>query len=155
MGLTREQLGPAARAEYDRQMALRVQNAIATATPPAPSAIAQRVRKGIKSSKQDAVEFLNICERAQLPKPELEFVFHPTRKWRFDYAWPKYKLALEVDGGVFIGGAHNSGRGFLEDHEKLNSAAVIGWRVLKVQPKDILKFETVDMVARAMKGRCI
>ena len=28
-----------------------------------------------------------------------EYRFHPTRKWRFDYAWPENKIALEVEGG--------------------------------------------------------
>ena len=28
-----------------------------------------------------------------------EFRFHETRKWRFDYAFPSHKIAIEVDGG--------------------------------------------------------
>lgn len=35
---------------------------------------------------------------------EPEFVrehrFHPTRRWRFDFAWPDEKVALEVEGGT-------------------------------------------------------
>ena len=36
---------------------------------------------------------------AGLPAPEREFVFHPLRKWRFDFAWPEQFVAAEVEGG--------------------------------------------------------
>lgn len=41
------------------------------------------------------------CSFAQLPSPELEHKFHPTRKWRFDGAWPDQKIAFEVEGGTW------------------------------------------------------
>ena len=31
--------------------------------------------------------------------PQLQYKFHPTRKWAFDFAWPEVMLAAEVDGG--------------------------------------------------------
>jgi len=34
-----------------------------------------------------------------LPKPEQEFRFAPTRDWRFDLAWSPYLVASEADGG--------------------------------------------------------
>lgn len=46
---------------------------------------------------------------------EREYVFHPKRKWRFDFAWPHIKLAVEVEGGVHAGGRHNRGSGFVAD----------------------------------------
>jgi oligoendopeptidase F len=36
-----------------------------------------------------------------------QHVFHPTRKWRFDFAFLDIFLAVEVDGGLYIGGAHS------------------------------------------------
>ncbi|MGL4930900.1 MAG: hypothetical protein ACRC4H_12435, partial [Plesiomonas sp.] len=57
-----------------------------------------------------------------LPKPVSEYVFHPTRKWRLDFAWPEYRLALEIHGGVYSGGRHTRGAGFTEDREKMNEA---------------------------------
>ncbi len=64
-----------------------------------------------------------------------EHVFHPTRKWRFDYAVPKIKLAIEYNGhGGFIGksgaSGHSSIKGITNDAEKMNSAIACGWRVL-------------------------
>jgi very-short-patch-repair endonuclease len=63
------------------------------------------------------------------PLPESEYRFHPTRRWRFDFAWPAQRVAVEVDGGQWRagGGRHNTD----QDREKLNTAAAMGWRVLR------------------------
>ena len=37
--------------------------------------------------------------------PEREFRFCE-RRWRFDFAWPSHKVAVEIDGGIFIHGRH-------------------------------------------------
>jgi very-short-patch-repair endonuclease len=66
-----------------------------------------------------------------LPEPVAEYRFHTTRRWRFDYAWPQLRLALEVDGGAWVGGRHTRGAGYEKDCEKLNAALLAGWRVLR------------------------
>lgn len=71
------------------------------------------------------------CRAFDLPEPVAEFRFHPDRRWRFDYAWPDRKVAVEIDGGVWIQGRHNHPTGYLRDMEKLNAAAELGWRVLR------------------------
>lgn len=71
------------------------------------------------------------CRAFGLPEPVAEFRFHPQRRWRFDWAWPDRKLALEEDGGVWIRGRHNHPTGYLADMEKLNAAVELGWRVLR------------------------
>lgn len=78
-----------------------------------------------------------LCRTAGLPEPVPEYQFHPTRKWRFDYAWPLRLFALEVDGGVWTQGRHTRGAGRLADMEKQSEAALAGWRVLYVQPRDL------------------
>tara|TARA_R110002126_G_scaffold288065_2_gene441348 strand:+ start:900 stop:1049 length:150 start_codon:yes stop_codon:yes gene_type:complete len=35
-------------------------------------------------------------KKAGIPTPEAEYRFHPTRRWRFDFARPDKKLAVEV-----------------------------------------------------------
>lgn len=64
-----------------------------------------------------------------IPRPVSEHQFHPTRRWRFDFAWPARRVAVEIDGGRWkaLGGRH-AGDG---DREKLNAAAALGWRVLR------------------------
>lgn len=86
-----------------------------------------------------------------LPRPLKEFVFHPTRKWRFDLAWPLHWLAVECDGGVWTSGRHTRGYGFEEDCHKLNEATLLGWRVLRVTSKLIASGEAVAWIAKAMK----
>lgn len=72
---------------------------------------------------------LNKCER--------EFRFHKTRKWRFDLAWPDYKVAVEIDGGQFkkFGGRHARDT----DREKINNAVILGWSVLRFSGEMIKK----------------
>ena len=64
-----------------------------------------------------------------LPPAQREHRFHATRRWRFDFAYPAQRLAVECDGGQFApgGGRHNRD----SDRVKLNAAAALGWRVLR------------------------
>tara|TARA_R110000868_G_scaffold51318_4_gene162889 strand:- start:1338 stop:1718 length:381 start_codon:yes stop_codon:yes gene_type:complete len=66
---------------------------------------------------------------------ELEWRFHPVRRWRFDYAVPEIKLAVEYAGHAgFIGkgvSGHSTIKGLTNDSEKANSAIAHGWRVLQ------------------------
>lgn len=74
-----------------------------------------------------------------LPLPTPEFMFHPTRKWRIDFAWPDLKLALEVEGGVYTqkGGGHRSISGWDANQEKYNELTVMGWFLLRVTPDQL------------------
>lgn len=72
-----------------------------------------------------------------------EHRFCPPRLWRFDFAWPSMALAVEIEGGAFIGGRHTRGAGFRGDAEKYATALLLGWRVLRVP----------DMWIRPPKGQ--
>lgn len=63
---------------------------------------------------------------------EQEYRFHPKRRWRFDFAWPEKRIAVEVEGGTWTGGRHTRGAGFEADCEKYMEALLAGWRVLRV-----------------------
>lgn len=75
-----------------------------------------------------------------------EFEFHPKRKWRFDFAFQVERVAIEVDGGVHTGGRHTRGDGFEADAEKMSTAAVYGWRVLRVTAKTIKNGQAITWV---------
>jgi hypothetical protein len=81
-----------------------------------------------------------------LPRPEREWKFEAKRRWRFDYAWPQQMIALEVEGGVWTGGRHTRGAGFVKDMEKYNRAAVLGWRLLRVTPDKLVSGGTFEML---------
>lgn len=66
-----------------------------------------------------------------IPAPLTEYKFHPKRKFRADFAWPEFMLLVEVEGGQYIRGRHQSPKGFEADCEKYNLAALEGWVVLR------------------------
>ena len=99
---------------------------------------AKSVVTKVKEAQQvDELHQRVLAQLVGFPDPATELVFHPKRKWRFDYAWEEQKLALEVHGGIHSGGRHTRGRGFVEDRAKMNEATLLGWTVLEVTPEHI------------------
>ena len=82
-----------------------------------------------------------------------EFRFHPTRKWRFDYAFPSLRVAVEVDGGVWTGGRHINPAGYVNDMEKLNTAASMGWLVLRITTDDRFASKTYELINNTLEQR--
>ena len=85
---------------------------------------------------------------AGFPKPETEYKFHPTRKWRIDLCYPGVRLALECQGGIWMkgGGAHSRPANIERDIEKHNALVMAGWTLLLVTPKTIKSGEALKMV---------
>ena len=88
-------------------------------------------------ARRAALPFPTLCVAAGLPPPVAEHRFHPVRRWRFDFAWPEKRLAVEVEGGVFVQGRHARGAGIRADIEKYNAAVLMGWRVLRYLPEQL------------------
>lgn len=97
--------------------------------------------------------FLLMLKARKMPTPTLEYVFAPPRRFRLDYAWVEQKVGLEVDGGIWTGGAHGRGTGILRDQTKTNLAAGLGWRILRCTPRKLMADETLDHIARALEWR--
>lgn len=111
----------------------------------------------VKASKPGStgkiIPFSAFCEAAGLPTPVAEYRFHPTRKWRLDWAWVEQRLAVEVDGGIWVRGAHGRGIGIQRDQEKGREAAALGWRIIRCQPKELTTASLVDVITRALRWR--
>lgn len=75
-----------------------------------------------------------------------EYRFHPKRRWRFDYAIPEHKIAIEVEGGVWTNGRHTRGKGYINDMEKYNEAVIGGWRLIRVTPDQLITTYTLKAV---------
>ena len=73
--------------------------------------------------------------------------------WRFDYAFPDFKVALEVEGGVFTGGRHTRSLGFLNDIEKYNAAAVLGWTVVRTVPDELYTEKNLAMLKALIEAK--
>lgn len=84
-------------------------------------------------------------------EPVREYQFHGLRKWRFDFAWPNIKIAVEVEGGVWTGGRHTRGKGFIDDCEKYNQAALGGWMVLRFPVEKIKSGDAIKTILVALK----
>lgn len=116
---------------------------------------------------------------AGLPEFVTEFQFCE-RRWRFDYAWPFFRIALEVEGGAHgrlivitsgyerrkgqsvpikagtrlrVGGRHQSGPGFEGDCVKYSTAAVLGWMVLRATTRQIRDGVALALVRDAFRAR--
>jgi len=97
--------------------------------------------------------FTTICRTQLGVECVKEYRFHPTRKWRFDYAFVEHKIAIEVDGGVWINGRHNRAAGYVKDLEKFNAAAAMGWVVIKYTPEQLYRSATFDLIKETIKNR--
>ncbi|MBX3050835.1 MAG: hypothetical protein KF753_05135 [Caldilineaceae bacterium] len=75
--------------------------------------------------------FLAHWKRNELPALTPEYRFHPDRRWRFDYALPEQRIAVEVEGGTWQNGRHNRAKGYAKDAEKYNAAQGLGWQVFR------------------------
>ena len=99
--------------------------------------------------------FLFQVKALGLPEPEREHCFmKPKRQFRFDFAWPDLKIAVEVEGGTFAKGKsrHTTGIGFHKDCIKYNYAVEDRWRVLRGDVKMVESGELVNALERVMRG---
>lgn len=93
------------------------------------------------------------CRGVGLPRAEPEWGFHPTRQWRFDRAWPAFKVAVEIDGGVFSKGRHTRGLGYEEDCVKMAEALLLGWSVYRFSTGQIKKGVAIAFLERDLLPR--
>lgn len=73
----------------------------------------------------------------EIPQWEREYSFSKKRRFRFDFAWPQFKLAVEIQGGIWVNGGHSRGSGLNKDYEKNFYALALGWRILYVSVNQI------------------
>lgn len=97
--------------------------------------------------------FPQFCQSQGLPAPTPEHRFHDQRKWRFDFAWPQHKIAIEVEGGIWTGGRHITQKGFIGDMEKYTEAAIAGWCVIRISPCALMTLHAIGLVKRALQAR--
>ncbi len=95
--------------------------------------------------------------KAMKIKHEREFQFNPNRKWKADFRIDD--VLVEVDGGNRMAvrtktGAVAIGRHSQDkDYEKLASAAILGWRVIRVTPRQVKSGQALDWILEAIKRK--
>lgn len=84
-----------------------------------------------------------------MPLPEYRFN-KPHSQHRFDFAWPEQKLAVEIEGGVWINGGHSRGSGYIKNLEKYNIATEQEWAILRYHEVTVAKVEQVARILRRL-----
>jgi len=115
--------------------------------------------------KRDSAEdlFAAQCRAARLPLFERQCTFAKSlgRKWRFDFAFRPFRIAVEIEGLVVrriagvpvVMGRHATITGIAEDMLKYNSAALLGWTVLRFRQADVKPKRAIEMTMRVLAAR--
>lgn len=94
--------------------------------------------------------------QALYPGAISEHKFLGDRKFRFDFAWPKHKIALEYEGGNYSKirkTGHLSVSGYEKDCYKYSRAAIDGWIVIRSTAKMWTQQVTITLLDMAFKER--
>ena len=79
--------------------------------------------------------YWNALAPSDLHDPAVEHRFAPHRRFRFDVAFVEQKIAIELQGGIWMrtksgrSAGHAYGARMERDYEKLNLAQSLGWAV--------------------------
>lgn len=68
---------------------------------------------------------------------EREYKFHSERKWRADFHLVGKMILVEVEGGIWSGGRHTRGKGYIGDMEKYNAATMLGYQVIRFSTEQV------------------
>lgn len=121
-----------------------------------------RTRKG-----RDKVSPEDLFAEQLAPLPGLKFerqyrfASHIGRGWRFDFAFPAYRLAVEIDGvnvrriggELVVQGRHATITGIRGDHEKINTAIQLGWSVLRFLQSDVKPRHAISFTLLVLQTR--
>jgi very-short-patch-repair endonuclease len=77
------------------------------------------------------------------------------RQFRADFAWPAFRLLVEVQGGIWRpgGGAHSGGMAIERDIDKQQCAVLLGWWLFPVTTDDVKNGRAIGQVVRALAAR--
>lgn len=132
------------------------------------AAAGKKPRRKRSGTKKPEDEFAFQCMTRKLPTFKRQYRFAKEalgRQWQFDFAFPEYQLAVELEGLVVasatIGGKkrlvsmgrHAHADGFREDCRKYASAAMLGWVVIRFEVKMVGSGEAIDYTIRVLAAR--
>jgi hypothetical protein len=79
----------------------------------------------------ELVQWLKKNELTVIQEMPMKKVFATKRRFRYDYYIPEIGTAIEINGGHWVNGRHNRGKGYENDLVKLNLSQVNGVTVLQ------------------------
>lgn len=89
-------------------------------------------------------------ERAGIPLGEGQARIIEGRQFAFDRVWRAEQVAVEVQGGLHVNGAHSRGSGVERDCLKASMAAALGWRLLPISRAMIEDGTAVELIRQAL-----
>jgi very-short-patch-repair endonuclease len=92
---------------------------------------------------------------------QYHFALKAGRNWRFDFAFPRHQVAVEIDGvavqrlegRLVVLGRHASIDGIRGDYEKINTAQLLGWTVLRFLQTDVKPKRAIEFTVRVLEAR--
>ncbi|WP_262124201.1 endonuclease domain-containing protein [Acinetobacter baumannii] len=112
-------------------------------------------RRSAKQTREPSVGEVLLATHLKACKIEFEqeYKFHPKRKWRADFLITGKKILIEVEGGIWSGGRHTRGKGYIGDMEKYNSAAMMGFTVLRFSTEQVKSGMALKQIELLIKGK--
>ena len=111
---------------------------------------AQVARSAETSKWEDYFRFH--VKLAGIPNPMGQFKFAESigRRWAVDFAWPKQKIVVEIEGGIWRrgGGAHSHPMNILRDIEKYNALAMMGYRLFRFSDRELKDGSAIEMMKK-------
>lgn len=111
----------------------------------------KRSKRGVKKESKGE-QTLGMQLKALKIAFKSEFRFHPTRKWRADFHIEGTKLLVEVEGGIWSGGRHTRGKGYLGDMDKYNAATAMGYQVFRFSTEQVISGFAIKQIEELVRG---
>ena len=113
---------------------------------------ASRVTTKRNSADEDL--FAWQCQTYDLPEPERQFYFAKDleRQFRADFAFPDYRLLVEIEGGIWRrgGGAHSHPLDLLRDIERRQYATLLNWHVLPFTTDEVKNGKAIQFTCKVL-----
>lgn len=111
-------------------------------------------RRSVKGQRVQSVGEVTLAThlRGCMINFEQEYKFHPERKWRADFFITGTNILIEVEGGIWSGGRHTRGKGYLGDMEKYNAAAMMGFKVLRFDTQQVKSGLAIKQIENLVRG---
>ena len=107
-------------------------------------------RKPQRSEWEDLLYAQLKSSGTPLPVRQYEFAKCIGRKFRADAAWLDERLVVEINGGIWRNGRHNTGIGYENDMERNALAVGLGFRVMQFSPRHVRSGWALQMIRVAL-----
>jgi very-short-patch-repair endonuclease len=82
-----------------------------------------------------------------------EYQAIPGRKFRFDFAWEKERLLVEINGGTYTRGGHSTGLGIKRDYIKQNLCQLAGYKLLTFDSDMVKSGQALEFTEKMLRGK--